>query len=153
MKHTDFKSVEDCLKYKGINSDELDAHFAWMPEHRRVHSKMQFILETVVECINGGWVVDWSNTKQKKWYVFFSISSSGFGFSYACYDCEAADTSVGSRLVFESEEKAAYAAKIFIKLYEEYFYAKYGAVSSKSNNLNGKIAEIDGVKYELTIIE
>ena len=124
-----------------------------MPEHRRVHSKMQFILETVVECINGGWVVDWSNTKQKKWYVFFSISSSGFGFSYACYDCEAADTSVGSRLVFESEEKAAYAAKIFIKLYEEYFYAKYGAVSSKSNNLNGKIAEIDGVKYELTIIE
>ena len=121
MHYAEIKTVEDAFRYKGIDPD-FKPDFSYYPDKYMQEYKLsEFKLEMVVSAINGGWVADWSNTKQKKWYVFFSISSSGFGFSFTVYYCEYSSTIVGSRLVFESEEKAAYAAKIFIKLYEELY--------------------------------
>jgi hypothetical protein len=70
--------------------------------------------------INGfDFIVDWANTNQKKWYPYF-FASSGFGFSDTRYDYDYSCSGVGSRLCFESQEKAKYAGITFTDLYEIY---------------------------------
>ena len=77
-------------------------------------------MKLVVKTINQGWVPDWSNTNQRKWYPWFDISPSGAGFSDSGYRYAAAHTGVGSRLCFETEEKCKYAANQFIEIYYKY---------------------------------
>lgn len=78
------------------------------------------MLKMVVKAINQGWVPDWSNKNQYKWWPYFNLSSgSGFSHSDSTYDCTY--TSVGSRLCFESEAKSSYAAKQFNELYKQFF--------------------------------
>ena len=48
-------------------------------------------------------------------------SPSGGGFSYYDYDDWGAYSDVGSRLCFESSEKAEYAGNQFKELYKAYF--------------------------------
>jgi hypothetical protein len=80
-------------------------------------------LKVIVRAINQGWEPDWSNTSQKKWWPWF-ILSSGFGFSRSLYYCACTNSTVGSRLCFESEKKSDYAAKQFIDLYEQFLTIK-----------------------------
>jgi len=65
------------------------------------------------------WTPDWKNTDQKKWFPIFNLSS-GCGFADSTYDYDYSDTSVGSRLCFETKEKSDFIAKQFIKLYTDY---------------------------------
>ena len=84
MSYKELNTVEDVFKQVNIDLNGLDKHFEWMPEHRRAFAKVQFILDTVVEVINEGWVADWSDTNQDKWYLWWNFKSkSGFGFA-AC---------------------------------------------------------------------
>ena len=52
------------------------------------------------------------------------VLSSGFGFSGSVYDYDFTGASVGSRLCFESKEKADYAANQFLKIYEDFLTIK-----------------------------
>lgn len=76
-------------------------------------------LKVIIQAINQGWIPDWSNTNQKKWFPWFNLSS-GFGFGASSYYYDSSYTAVGSRLCFESEEKASYAGKQFTTIYEEF---------------------------------
>jgi hypothetical protein len=76
-------------------------------------------LKIVIRAINQGWIPDWSNTNQQKWSPYFNLSS-GFSFSYTHYYYAYSIAHVGSRLCFETQEKAAYAGKQFIDLYKEF---------------------------------
>ncbi len=76
-------------------------------------------LKAVVKAINQAWEPDWNNTNQRKWWPYF-ILSSGFGFSYSYYDYGGTNAAVGSRLCFETEEKANYAGTQFLELYKEF---------------------------------
>ena len=77
-------------------------------------------LKVIVRAINDGWVPDWSNRDQYKYYPWFEVLSSGFGFSDSDYDCTYTDAYVGSRLCFESREKSDYAASQFVDLYKQF---------------------------------
>jgi len=76
-------------------------------------------LKVIIQAINQGWIPDWNNTNQRKWYPWFNLSS-GFGFGVS--DCDYGNTSAcaGSRLCFETEEKSDYAAKQFLEIYKEF---------------------------------
>jgi hypothetical protein len=76
-------------------------------------------LKVIVKAINQGWIPDWSNSDQHKWNPWFNLSS-GFGFSYTAYYYDYSNSSVGSRLCFESEEKARYTANQFLDLYKRF---------------------------------
>src|SRR4030042_6616516 len=94
----DIKTFEDACNeldltqedLTGIRNDEKPDEIAYKK------------LKIVVAAINQGWIPDWDNTDQRKWYPWFNLSS-GFGFSSADYGYDYAGTSVGSRLCFESE--------------------------------------------------
>ena len=127
MNYTQIKTVEDAFKAMGRDLSKVEENFAWMDESERGFNIISYKLHTVVSAINGGWVADWSDTTQKKWYNWWRFDvSSGFGFSHASYYCGAAYAYVGSRLVFENKEKAEHGAKFFIDLYKEYYLCKCG---------------------------
>lgn len=71
------------------------------------------------EAINEGWKPDY-NTHNDKYTAWFRVKAdekrpSGFGFSDALYAYWSTLTGVGSRLCFETSEKAMHAAKFLEK--------------------------------------
>ena len=77
-------------------------------------------IKTITKVLNEGWMPDWSNTDQKKWFPWLYMSSSGFVFSGAYYSCSDMPAGLGSRLCFKSRELAEYAGKQFTKLYLDF---------------------------------
>lgn len=78
-------------------------------------------LMIIFKAINNGWIPDWSNWGQYKYYPWFRVLSSGFGFSYTGYICDHTLTLVGSRLCTNISEKAKYIAKQFEQEYKDAF--------------------------------
>jgi hypothetical protein len=74
----------------------------------------------IFEAINNGWTPDWSKPSQYKYYPWYPVLSSGFGFDGSGYGCDRTNTTVGSRLCTDTAKKALYIAVTFIKEYEQY---------------------------------
>ena len=108
----EIKTFEDACEVLDIDADSVISDQDTSDE--AAYKK----LKVVVKAINQGWTPDWNNSNQYKWYPYFNLSS-GFGFSATGYHYGNAITLVGSRLCFESEEKAKYAGKQFLQLYKE----------------------------------
>jgi hypothetical protein len=116
LKQEDFENIktfEDACKALSIkpnsvfNSNDLPDEVAYKK------------LKVIIKAINQGWIPEWNNSKQQKWFPWFNMSS-GFGFSDSCYYGTIARTSVGSRLCFETKEKSDFAAEQFFNLYKEF---------------------------------
>jgi len=78
-------------------------------------------LMVIFQAINDGWIPDWSNTNQSKWYPWFRVlpSGSGFSISYTYNDC--VYSSVGSRLCTDTSDKCQYIKEQFEAEYKELF--------------------------------
>lgn len=110
----DIKTFEDACEELGIDPETV-THENDTPDEVAYKK-----LKVVIKAINRGWVPDWNNNNQYKWWPYFNLSSgSGFSDSYSNYYY--AGTSVCSRLCFESEAKSNYAAKQFNELYKQFF--------------------------------
>lgn len=112
----DIKTFEDACEVLGIsapifNEDEAADEIAYKK------------LKVIVAAINQGWVPDWINSGQYKYYPWFNLSS-GSGFSGLVYASYCSNSGVGSRLCFESREKCLYAAEQFKAIYEDFFTIK-----------------------------
>ena len=77
-------------------------------------------IKTITKALNEGWNVDWKDSDQKKWIPWFAMSSAGFVFRNAGYDCSYAYAGYGSRLCFKSSELAEYAGTQFTELYSAF---------------------------------
>jgi phage pi2 protein 07 len=120
MDYKEIKSFEDACKKLGI--EPLLPDFSMIPEKSKNPMLAHYQLCIIVEAINGGWVPDWTDWSQYKYYAWFRMGSpSGSAFSY--YDCDYWYTfsDAGSRLCFKTREMAEYAGKQFEQLYKEYF--------------------------------
>jgi hypothetical protein len=111
----DIKTFEDACTELELTQEDL-LHIRNDDEPDEVAYKK---LKIIIAAINQGWIPDWNNGDQKKWWPYFNLSS-GFGFSAAFYDCDGTGTTVGSRLCFESQEKAIYAGQQFLDLYKDF---------------------------------
>jgi len=78
-------------------------------------------LMIIFKAINNGWRPDWSKSSQWKYYPWFGVLSSGFGFSGSDCDFGYTVTGTGSRLCTDSSEKALYIAEQFKAEYQEFF--------------------------------
>jgi len=109
----DIKTFEDACEELGIDPETV------IQENDTPDEAAYKKLKIVVTAINQGWVPDWDNKSQYKYWPWFNLSSgSGFSDSSSVYN--SAFTTVGSRLCFESEEKSNYAAKQFNELYKQF---------------------------------
>ncbi len=111
-KFTDIKTFEDACEELGISTAQFNGG--------ETHDEQAYKkLKIVVKAINQGWTPDWNNSNQRKWWPYFNLSS-GFGFSAANCGYDLANSGVGSRLCFESSEKAEYAGKQFSEIYKAF---------------------------------
>ena len=78
-------------------------------------------LMVIFQAINDGWIPDWGNSSQWKYWPWFRVLSSGFGFSGSYCEYGYAHSSVGSRLCTDTSEKARYIATQFEQEYKDLF--------------------------------
>ena len=120
--YTEIKTFEDACKVLNLDSEKVIPDFSLFPTEEQEAMKAHAKLIIIAKAINGDWIPDWKNWDQYKYYPWFEMgSSSGVGFSYD--DCGFWNTrsTVGSRLCFESREKAKYVGEQFQDLYKIYF--------------------------------
>jgi hypothetical protein len=79
-----------------------------------------FILSVIFEAVNDGWVPDFSNHQQGKYYPWPWVSSSGLGFAGSTYLYGRAFTDVGSRLCTDKSEKAIFILEQFPDLWKHW---------------------------------
>lgn len=100
------ENVNMLLTYNGNNADLLGAK--------------AFLKATLVtRALNDGWVPNWDDTNEYKWWPWFNMKSAGFGLSYSYFGSANSSSVVGSRLCFKSEELSNYAAKQFESIYKD----------------------------------
>lgn len=117
----DFKSIktfEDACKKLGIEPTEAEIKAAHTEAVRSM--KAYYKLVIIFLAINNGWKPDWSDYNQGKYYPWFGVLSSGFGFVGSAFGCGYSAAYVGSRLCTDTREKALYVANQFEDLYQEY---------------------------------
>ena len=114
------KSFEDACTKLGIDPAKLP-DVSMMPEEFRKPVIAGYKLMVIYQAINNGWKPDWSNWSEYKYYPWYDVLSSGFGFSDSYFDCTVASAGVGSRLCTDSSEKAMYIAEQFKAEYQDYF--------------------------------
>lgn len=125
-KKTFLSSIEDRIK----NFDDV---LAELEQNRKDFEKSCKGLEpdeiayrmAKLVCIvfNEGWLPDWTNSNEYKYYPYFKMgSSSGVGFSFLDYVRWSTCSGIGSRLCFKSRELAIYAGKTFEQeIYKQLF--------------------------------
>ena len=78
-------------------------------------------LKIIRTALNDGWEPNWSNSNEFKYFPWFTVGGSGFGFSRANCDYWYAVTTTPSRLLLRSSELVYYSLKQFEQLHIEYF--------------------------------
>jgi len=109
--YSDMKNHSDALlfiKLKGIAQKDKT-------EREKAMDK----LIDIADAINEGWTPDWSNGNQKKWRCWFEWDkkTSAFVFYATVYGWTCTNANVGSRLCFESSDKAEFFGENFMDLH------------------------------------
>lgn len=95
-------------------------------KHRRAIIAF-YKLTIIIQALNDGWVPDYTDTDQYKYYIWTYIKADakrkgGFGFGGTFYGWSDSRSAVGSRLCFKSRELAEWAwkQKEIKALYKDY---------------------------------
>lgn len=110
------KTFEDARKLTG-RPDVPD--FSNLPTDMREHFEAQYKMIVIAEALNEGWIPDWDNYSEYKYYPWFEMSPSSFAFSDSYYFDADAFAGSGSRLKFRTCELAKYAAEQFIDIWKD----------------------------------
>lgn len=128
----DFEDARDKLDSFNVTSDEAAKHFDSLAQLIRNanprHIKALIALNklfTIAEKWNkeDGFVPDFSNKGQWKYFPWFEYSkeAAGFVFAYTYGTASFATANIGSRLCFKSESRAEEFGKKYVDLYNEVF--------------------------------
>ena len=127
MDYTKIKSLEAALKIKGLTIASIRKMFKSMPDEDREAQVISYALDKAEDVINGDEKIDWSDTNQLKYRLWWDIvkkGSSGFGLSLDVCRFDLSHAAVGARRRYASREKALHCAKYFKKHYEQEFFGK-----------------------------
>ena len=121
--YRNIKTFEDACERLGLDPNNLPdtSHLEFdLAKPIIAHYKLIIIFKAV----NNGWIPDWTNSNEYKYYPWFEVVSSGSGLSCCGYDNSSTSTFVGSRLCTDKSEKAEFLSKQFKDLYEDYLLLK-----------------------------
>lgn len=108
------KTYEDAVKARKVDDDDI------IYPTDRPHIVAYKKICHIIKVINNGWVPNWSDSDQRKYFPWFEVSPSGSGFSDSYFGCSYTSTRVGSRLLTDTSEKASYLASQLQYLYSQY---------------------------------
>jgi hypothetical protein len=149
MKITErIKTFDDIINILG--KDDIDViHYNKLLNNK--NSKRYDIAEygiiLIAKVLNEGWIPDWNNTKEYKWYNWFRYdsSTSRFVFLDTAYDDWYTYTFGGSRLCYKEENLAAFAANLFSDFYNDYYTKFYNKNKRRYREyyVKGELKEIE----------
>ncbi len=113
------KSYEDACEELSLNAIEI-LPYKDPKTKDEIYYNAHKKLVIIIRALNEGWMPDWSNKDEYKYWPYFEYKESSFGFSYAHCDSWGTDADVGSRLCLKTEKLARYTGENFIKIYNEY---------------------------------
>lgn len=111
-------SYEDACKALGVEPINEEA-FNVFPKEDRKSMIAYHKLTVITRALNNGWLPDWENKKESKFYPIFRYDSAGLSY-ISTYDTSTT-ARVVSRLCFSSPVIAEYAADHFADLYRDYY--------------------------------
>jgi hypothetical protein len=116
------KSFENACEVLGRSTSLPDLRM--FPTKHRDSMIAYYKLCTITEALNEGWVPDWANTDEYKWFPWWCVSTdrsdAGLADADTYYAATVAAAFLGSRLGFKTEKLARYAADQFKDLYEAF---------------------------------
>jgi len=112
------KSFADACAELGVDHEELLPYPSSTDDDFKISVNAYVKLATIIEALNEGWVPDYRNDHEAKYFPCFESNPSGLvlsddGYAYS-------SSYVGSRLVLRSGELAKYVGREFIDIYNEY---------------------------------
>lgn len=112
------KDFADVLSYHNISNDEFEKYCQNLSDDEIAYKQIKLI----VAALNEGWVPDWQDSDQYKYYPWFDMddSSSSGRFSFLCSVSQDSSSGVGSRLCFKSRELCEFAATTFLAFYKRF---------------------------------
>lgn len=111
-----FKNACKILKLDPWNLPEVSS----IPDKYRQSVIAGYKLRIIFEAINNGWLPEWGNKIQLKYFPWFVIGSSGFTIEGTGTSIDYTHTSVGTLFCTDTREKAIYIAEQFKQEYQEY---------------------------------
>jgi hypothetical protein len=108
-------SYEDACADQAIQPLTID-QFSFIPEQYRRRAFLNHKHSVVADSLNEGWIPNWKDHNQAKYFPYFKDSGAGFEFSYTVYACWRTPAAVSSRLYFKTRELAEKAGEIFVKI-------------------------------------
>lgn len=112
------KTYEDACTELGLSAAAEIPYPTPIGKRQKVANARQ-MLDIIAEAIQEDFMPDWKNTSQYKYFPWFEANSSGSGFACSYYADWTSDSRCGSRLCFDTAEKATYFGKQFIELHNE----------------------------------
>lgn len=110
-----FRTVEDVLSYYKLSVEQFNSRHQGMTEDVQAYC----FLKMLVAALNDGWIPNWDNSNEYKYYPYFDMRGSS-GFRFDDYDHWNSGSNVGSRLAYKSRELAEHAAKHFAAEYRKF---------------------------------
>lgn len=105
-------SFEDCCVEAG--EDPADRKFHEGEADEVAYRK----LKVIVKAYNEGWVPNWNDDNEAKWYPWFYMNQPGFRLRAIGCIITFSDSTGGSRLCFKSEALAKHAVSMFLDIYK-----------------------------------
>lgn len=110
------KTFEDAMEATGRKQMP---DFSFCPQDMRKHFEALFKMYVIVEALNEGWIPDWSNYDERKFYPWFYMSPSSFAFHDSSFGHEGAGAGSGSRLKLRTVGLAKYCAEQFLDIWKD----------------------------------
>lgn len=116
------KTFEDALNIVGIEDEDDYILLNYKGKNVGILAQVASLkLSIIAKALNEGWIPDWNNSSQYKYYPWFKSDGSGSGWVYdGCFGWYSV-SGVGSRLTFKTRELAVYSGRQFIDLYSAMF--------------------------------
>lgn len=108
-------TVEDVLVFNGTTEKQFNLTYLSLSEDEKAY----ILLKMICKIFNEGWMPDWNNSNQYKYWPYFKMGA-GFGFSHTDYYYAYTNAHTASRLCLKDEKTAIHVGKLFIKVYENY---------------------------------
>lgn len=116
-KITSYEDACKALNVQPINEDVFNV----FPKEDRRSMIAYHKLTVIIRALNKGWLPDWENTNERKFYPIFRYASAGLSYANTYHAATNTSTLLGSRLCFSSSTLAEYAAEHFADLYRDYY--------------------------------
>jgi len=111
------KSYKDVCFELGVKELTV-SDFSFLPEEQRVSALAYHKIQNITKVFNQGWVPDWNNRNQPKYYPYFEKTNSGWVLiscvGLSCFSL------AGAGQHFKSSELALHCGNLFLDIYSDY---------------------------------